>query len=166
MITMAKNNSTRTTTLFSEDIDRGLGNAVAKGILGGSLIAVIMLAAFCAVGAAAGQWNQGMAWCISAILAGIAGGLLQQFWLGYSVLVKPSYPVRIAGFGLTYFVALAACAAIGNWLPGGQPQAWMSFAILYVAILAVITAAFTIVFRLRGASYTERLEAYRRKHGN
>lgn len=160
---MADKGNGKATNRFGEDTDCSPSGIVARGVLVGSLISVITIAAFCAVSAARGQWNQGMAWCVSTIVAGIAGGLLQQLWFSYSVPVRLSYPARIGGFGLTYFVVLAACAAAGSWIPRGEPWAWLSFALTYLVVLAVTAAAYAIAFRRQGASYTERLEAYRRQ---
>lgn len=144
---------------------RGVQGMLAKGLMSGSTVAVLMLLAACVVEAMAGRWSPGMGACASAIAAGVLGGLLQQLWFGYAVLTKPSYPVRIAGFGLTYFAVLAACASLGGWFPTDQVGAWVGFTLTYLVVLAVITVGFTIAFRLQGASYTQRLEEYRRGGG-
>lgn len=150
-------------SIIDEDIDRGPKSVLVKGVLSGSFITVVVLAISCGVVAAMGQWHQGMTWCASAIAAGLLGGILQQVWFSYSVLTRPSYPVRIAGFGFSYFAVLVCCAILGKWLPIERLGAWASFTITYLVILAVVTAAYAIAYRRQGASYSERLEAYRKR---
>lgn len=161
---MAKNDSKHERdSIFNEDT--GARGMILKGLFAGSIISVMMILLFCVISGTTSGWNQGLIWCVSATAAGMSGGLLQQCWFSFGVLVKPSYPVRIAGFGATYFAVLALCAALGHWVPVGNAWAWISFGSLYLLVLAALTTAFTIVFRHQGASYTQRLEEYRKKRG-
>ncbi|WP_170104780.1 hypothetical protein [Parafannyhessea umbonata] len=45
------------------------------------------------------------------------GGVLQQLWFNFRSASRLGYAGRVAGFGVTYFVALAGCALLGQWLP-------------------------------------------------
>lgn len=154
-----------TTSIFGGTYEKKSLTLFVRGVVSGSLFAVVGLLLFCAVCAAVGKWNQGIAICFSFIIASLLGGLLQQFWFSYLLLMKPSYPVRIAGFGLNYFVVLAFCASMGAWFPTKNLGAWISFTVSYLLILAIITAGFAFAFRHQGASYSERLAAYRKQQG-
>ncbi|ERL11391.1 hypothetical protein [Olegusella massiliensis] len=162
---MKTEKDTPSTSIFGEAYEHKPVTIFVRGIFSGSLFAVVWLLLACAICAVAGMWNQGIAICFSLIIASLLGGLLQQFWFSYALFVKPSYPMRIAGFGLSYFVVLAFCASIGAWFPTKNLGAWISFIVAYLLILAIITAGFTITFRRQGASYSERLAAYRKQQG-
>ena len=153
------------TSIFGKTYEQKSLTLFVRGILSGSLFAVVGLLLACAVCAAVGKGNQGIAICFSLIIASLLGGLLQQFWFSYLLLMKPSYPVRIAGFGLSYFVVLSFCASIGAWFPAKNLGAWIGFIVSYLLILAIMTAGFTLAFRHQGASYSERLAAYRKQQG-
>lgn len=129
----------------------------------GSFISVILLLVALGLGAAFGEWNGGMALCLSYIVAGVAGGLLQQLWFSFGVMTKMAYPGRFAGFGLSYFVVLALCATFGGWLPADNSGAWVIFSLLYLAIFAVLTIAFSAWYRHKGSSYRKMLAEYRRQ---
>ena len=153
------------TSIFDKTYEHKSLTLFMHNILSGSLFAVVGLLLACAVCAAVGKWNQGITICFSLIIASLLGGLLQQFWFSYLLLMKPSYPVRIAGFGLSYFVVLAFCASMGAWFPTKNLGAWISFTVTYLLILAIITAGSAFAFRHQGASYSERLAAYRKQQG-
>lgn len=153
------------TSIFGKTYEQKSLTLFVRGILSGSLFAVVGLLLACTVCAAVGKWNQGIAICFSLIIASLLGGLLQQFWFSYLLLMKPSYPVRIAGFGLSYFVVLSFCASLGAWFPAKNLGAWIGFIVSYLLILAIMTAGFTLAFRHQGASYSERLAAYRKQQG-
>lgn len=99
-------------------------------------------------------------WVLSFLLAMTGGGILQQLWFNFVPAQRFSYGARIAGFGLTYFAVLAACALIGAWLPAGSPSAWAVFAAIYLAILAVLALIFTRIFRRQYAEYQEVLDRF------
>lgn len=160
---MKTENGTLSTSIFGEAYEHKSLTIVVRGIFSGSVFAVMLLLLSCIFCAVAGRWNQGIAMCCSFIVASLLGGLLQQFWFSYALLIKPNYPMRIAGFGLSYFVVLAFCAAIGAWFPAKNPNAWIGFTVSYLLILVIITAGFTFAFRRQGASYSERLAAYRKQ---
>lgn len=102
----------------------------------------------------------------SIIASGIACGLLQQVWFNPNVLgLRIAYPWRIAGFGITFYAILAPCAWFGGWVPH-LAGPWVTFTVLYLVVLAVMTTAFTRAFRRQRAAYDERLAAYHRRRQN
>lgn len=93
-------------------------------------------------------------------LACLAGDVLQQLWFNFRPASRLGYAGRVAGFGVTYFVALAGCALLGQWLPVEQPPAWAGFAGIYLAIFAVLTVVFTVAFRRKREEYQEVLDRF------
>ncbi|WP_051353659.1 hypothetical protein [Atopobium fossor] len=100
----------------------------------------------------------------SIIVAGVAGGILQEFWFDYDtkILASLHYTLRILGFGLSYFVVLFGCAWFGMWLPVTNIAAWVTFVILYLLILAMHTIVINAAFKKQGGTYVEQLEEYRK----
>lgn len=137
-----------------------LGGALGRGMLTGSLIAVTMIAMAIGIDAAREGLNEGTRFCLSYIVAGLAGGILQQLWFNYRPTRRFAYSTRLLGFGLTYYAALAGCAALGRWLPAEDPGAWVTFTATFLAILVTLTLAIGVVLRRRGIEYKARLDAY------
>lgn len=140
-----------------------MGAAVGAGYATGAGVGCGMLVASILMGAAFGTWNEGMALCLSLVLAGVAMGILQQLWFNWERAYAWPYGRRVAGFGLTYFPVLVGCALLGDWLPAGVPGAWAIFAGLYLAILLVLTVLITRSLQRRGLEYQRDLEAYRQR---
>lgn len=90
---------------------------------------------------------------------------LQVLWFTEAVFARPSYPVRIAGYGLTALPALALCAALGGWFPADNAGAWATFVAIYLVTLAAITAGYTIYYRRTVGSFDAALARYRAEHG-
>ncbi len=138
--------------------------ALVRGLLTGSAITVAMLLVSTLMGIAAIGMTEGLAISLSSIVAGIAGGILQQVWFNPSVLrARLPYTSRIPLFGITYFAVIATCARMGSWLPP-TPEAWVTFIASYLAILAVLTAAFSYKYRKQVKAYAEHLAEYRKRH--
>ena len=89
----------------------------------------------------------------------------EQLWFNYLPTRRFAYSTRLFLFGVTYFVVLVACAYLGNWLPRENPYAWASFAIIYLGIFGVLTAAFGHALKKRGIEYKAKLDDYRRSRG-
>lgn len=139
--------------------------AVVSGLLSGSAIAVAMLVASILTGAVSAGITPMMALLLSIVVAGIAGGLLQQVWFNSKVLrIEWSYPARVAAFGLSYFVVLAACAWVGEWLPR-EASTWAVFVATYLAVLAVLTAFFSHIYRRQASEYAKGLSDWRARRG-
>ena len=157
----------RRVPVFDEDEPVTLSVAVVSGLLMGSAYAVFMTVLGIALSFVfeGGPVTDGRVMGLTFIAAGLAGGLLQALWFSIGLHGSLSYPMRILGFGLTYFGVLAACAAAGGWLPQGVPGAWASFSISYLAILAVCTVVIGARLRRTRASYDELLKRYRASLG-
>lgn len=102
---------------------------------------------------------------LTASLYGMAIGiaLLQTLWFTEIVLKKPSYPVRVAGFGLCGLPVVALCAWVGQWFPTDIPGVWISFVVIYLFILAGMTVGNTVYYKKTAGGYDEALARYREK---
>lgn len=86
---------------------------------------------------------------------------LQALWFSGRLLRRAAYPLRVLGFGTTALPALALCAWLGAWIPDHEPGAWISFCVIYLAVLAVTTIAYSLYYRRTAGSYDEALARYR-----
>ncbi|WP_273383580.1 hypothetical protein [Enorma phocaeensis] len=137
--------------------------ALARGLLTGSAIAVAMLLISTLLGIAAIGMTPGLAISLSSIIAGMAGGILQQIWFNPNVLrVRLSYASRIPLFGITYFAILVICAQLGSWLPS-TIAAWATFTVGYLAVFAILTIVFSLRYRKQSKVYAEHLAEYRKR---
>lgn len=141
--------------------------SLAAGLSMGCVIAVVMLLATTFAGIAAFGMSKGLAICLSCIVAGVAGGLLQQVCFNPRVLGLPwGYPARVALFGIAYLAALVPCAWLGGWLPVDVPGAWISFVVIYLVILGACTFGLSRRYRRQRAAYAECLDAYRARRAH
>ena len=161
-MTDAKGRGYRQNRMFDVASRQTRGGAVTHGFMVGCVIAVIMLAFSMAAEAASGDWDEGLTFCLSYLVAGVAGGILQQMWFSPHVIERLSYLPRIIGFAVTYYIVLAACALAGGWMPADS-MAFVEFTITFALITAAITASFTIRMRREGGTYDELLAEYRRR---
>lgn len=152
--------------VFDGDEHESAGRAVTMGAFVGSAWAVAAILAWVMSEAvASGGLDESTRGAASWVLACLAGGVLQQLWFNFRPTSRLGYGGRVAGFGVTYFAALAGCAVLGQWLPVGQPLAWVGFAGLYLVILAVLTVVFTVAFRRKRAEYQDVLDRFHRDRG-
>lgn len=93
----------------------------------------------------------------------ISFALLQAIWFTEVVFKKLSYPGRIAGFGVCGLPAISVCAWTGNWLPVDLISAWVTFMIIYLIFLAIMTTIYTIYFKKTVGSYEQALASYHDK---
>ena len=89
---------------------------------------------------------------------------LQALWFTGAVFRKLAYPARIAGFGACGLPVLALCAWAGPWFPLDDPGVWAAFAIVYLFILAGVTAGYTVYFKKTAGGYDQALARYREKN--
>ena len=156
----------RTYGVFAADQHESAGRAAAMGVFVGSSWAAVAILAWAACASIASGGADGSARIAASwVLACLAGGVLQQLWFNFRPTSRLGYGRRVAGFGVTYFVVLAGCAALGQWLPVGQPFAWAGFAGLYLVILAILTVVFTVAFRRRRAEYQDALDRFHQGRG-
>ena len=104
---------------------------------------------------------EGIVITLSLLAAALALCALQAFWFTEVALKRPSYPARIAGFGLTGLPVLVLCAALGGWFPLDNIGAWVSFVAIYLVALAAITAGYTLHYRRTVGSFDAALARYR-----
>lgn len=150
--------------LFSDQQFGSVGVAVRAGILVGCLISCVMLVASIAMGVLHGIMNDGMVYCLSLILAGVAGGVLQQLWFNLeATMLRLRYPTRLLGFAMSYYACLVGCALLGHWVPP-IVEAWVGFTVIFLAILLVLTIVFSWMLRRRGLEYDHKLKEYQVRH--
>lgn len=89
---------------------------------------------------------------------------LQSIWFTGALIKKLPYPARIAGFGACLLPVLALCAWLGQWLPAEDPGAWASFVVIYLFILAGMTAGYTVYYKKTAGGYDEALARYREQN--
>lgn len=104
--------------------------------------------------------DQGIMISISLLVVCALMVLLQGLWFTDKLLKKPSYPVRIFGFGVTGFVVLALCAWIFEWMPHDIPEAWISFTVIYLVILGAFCVGYQVRFKRTCGSFDAALRAY------
>ena len=147
--------------VFEIEDEETVGRAVMVGVFTGSLWAVVAFLVWAIATTVAQGPVESTRYTLSVIAAMLAGGIFQQLWFNYRVSSKLDYRARLLGFGFTYFAVLATCAWLGQWLPVANPWAWMSFAITYLVVLALLTLLFSRVYSRRSLSYQQALEEYR-----
>lgn len=107
----------------------------------------------------------GLVMTLTLLLASAAFALLRGVWFTDKVVRHMTYPVRILGFGVTAFFALAACAWAGSWFPADNRWAWLTFTIIYLVILAAFCGAYQIYFRKTSGSFDAALRQYHERMG-
>ena len=147
--------------VFEIEDEETVGRAVMVGVFTGSLWAVVAFLVWAIATTVAQGPDESTRYTLSVIAAMLTGGIFQQLWFNYRVSSKLDYRARLLGFGFTYFAVLATCAWLGQWLPVANPWAWMSFAITYLVVLALLTLLFSRVYSRRSLSYQQALEEYR-----
>ena len=119
------------------------------------------MALWCALGLVFAGPVEGIVITLSLLAACLLLVALQVLWFTETVLVRPSYPARIAGYGLTALPALALCAALGGWFPADNAGAWVTFVAIYLVTLAAITAGYTVYYRRTVGNFDAALARYR-----
>lgn len=131
-------------------------------LLGACAIFTTTMALWSLAGLAFVGPEYGLVVTVSLLIACLLLGILQSIWFTDRWLRSLAYPGRVLGFGLCAFAVLAACAYLGRWFPEGNTGAWLSFALIYLAALAVLTVAYRIHYRRTAASMDAALARYRR----
>ena len=137
-----------------------LGQLV-KSICIGFTVAMI---AFLALGTcfADDAAKQGIYYCWSILAACVAASALQLVFFTPAVIRRMAYPARLALFGVCLYATLCALAVFFGWLPAGNPGAWATFTIVYLAILAVLTLLFNAKLSRETRELNDRLAEYRK----
>lgn len=131
--------------------------------------ACVMFTAFIAVGSLVAMAFAGpqpglvMTWTL--LLAAVAFAVLQSVWFTDRFIRNLAYPARIFGFGVTAFAVLALCAWLGGWFPMDEPWAWITFAVIYLAILAACCIGYQVYFKRTSGSFDAALRDYHERMG-
>ena len=107
----------------------------------------------------------GLVMTLSLLAASLLFAILRGIWFTDKFVRKLAYPARIVGFGITAFVALAACAWIGNWFPADNVWAWISFSVIFLVILIGFCVGYQIYFKKTVGSFDDALRKYHEKMG-
>lgn len=137
-----------------------LGQLV-KSICIGFTVALI---AFLALGTcfADDAAKQGIYYCWSILAACVAASALQLVFFTPAVIRRMAYPARLALFGACLYAVLCALAFIFAWVPASSPGAWVTFTVVYLAILAVLTLVFNAKLGRETRELNDRLAEYRK----
>lgn len=134
---------------------------LVKSICIGFTVAMI---AFLALGTcfAYDAAKQGIYYCWSILAACVAAPALQLVFFTPTVIRRMAYPARLVLFGVCLYAALCALAFILGWFPVSDPGAWVTFTIVYLAILAVLTLVFNAKLSRETRELNDRLAQYRK----
>ncbi len=97
---------------------------------------------------------------------GIAGAMLvavvmQLVFFTPLVIRRLGYAARVALFGVGFYAILTPFAAFFGWFPADMPGAWITWTVIYVVILALLTVFFTLIYRREAKALNEKLERYK-----
>ena len=106
--------------------------------------------------------KQSIYYCWSILAACDAAPVLQLVFFTPTVIRRMAYPARLALFGVCLYAALCALAFIFDWIPVNNPGAWVTFTVVYLAILAVLTLAFNAKLSRETRELNDRLAEYRK----
>ena len=137
-----------------------LGQLV-KSICIGFTVAMI---AFLALGTcfADDAAKQGIYYCWSILAACVAASALQLVFFTPAVIRRMPYPARLALFGVCLYAALCALAVFLGWVPVSDPGAWVTFTVVYLAILAVLALVFNAKLSRETRELNDGLAEYRK----
>lgn len=121
----------------------------------------VMMAWFLGMGYLFAGPSYGLNLTASLYGAAIGMAVLQALWFTEAVFKKLAYPARIAGFGACLLPVLGLCAWLGPWIPADMPEAWITFIVIYLFILAGMTAGYTLHYKKTAGSFDEALARYR-----
>lgn len=130
--------------VFSPSVRETVPRSVATGVFVGGAWASVGLLAACLAAVCSGNDFVTARWAMSIVIAFVAYGVLQQVSFNCSRTDGWSYARSVVTFGIAFYVALALCALIGEWLPASSVNAWLLFTAIYAMILALFTFAFKV----------------------
>lgn len=105
--------------------------------------------------------KQGIYYCWSILAVCVAAPALQLVFFAPVVIRRMAYPARLALFGVCLYAALCTLAVFFGWLPASNPGVWVTFTVVYLAILAVLTLAFNVKLSRETRELNDRLAEYR-----
>ena len=77
------------------------------------------------------------------------------------VIRRFGYGARIALFGVCLYAVLTPAAAFFGWFPANIPGAWITWTVIYLVTLALLTVLFTLIYRRETKALNEKLERYK-----
>ena len=106
--------------------------------------------------------KRGIYYCWSILAVCVAAPALQLVFFTPAVIRRMAYPARLALFGACLYAVLCALAFIFAWVPASDPGAWVTFTVVYLATLAVLTLAFNAKLSRETRELNDRLAQYRK----
>lgn len=106
--------------------------------------------------------KQGIYYCWSILAASVAASALQLVFFTPAVIRRMAYPARLMLFGVCLYAVLCALAFIFAWIPANNPGAWVTFTVVYLAILAVLTLVFNAKLSRETRELNDRIAEYRK----
>lgn len=134
---------------------------LVRSICIGFTVAMIVLLAW-GTCFADGAARQGIYYCWSILAACVAAPALQLVFFTPAVIRRMAYPARLALFGVCLYAALCVLAVFLGWFPVSSPGAWVTFTVIYLTILAVLTLAFNAKLSRETRELNDRLAGYRK----
>lgn len=101
---------------------------------------------------------------LTILAAAAALAVLRGIWFTDKLITRLAYPLRILGFGVTAFMALAACAWAGSWLPIDNASAWLTFTAIYLVILVAFCVGYQVHFKRTVGNFDAALRAYHERN--
>lgn len=136
---------------------------IVRSICMGFTVAMIALLAWGTCFADAVE--QGIYYCWSILAVCVAAPTLQLVFFTPAVIRRMAYPARLALFGVCFYATLCALAVFLGWFPVSDPGAWVTFTVVYLAILAVLTLLFNAKLSRETRELNEGLAEYRKSRG-
>lgn len=106
--------------------------------------------------------KQGIYYCWSILALCVAAPALQLVFFTPAMIRRMAYPARLALFGVCLYATLCALAVFLGWFPVSDPGAWVTFTVVYLAILAVLTLLFNAKLSRETRELNEGLAEYRK----
>lgn len=139
-------------------------NILAQTAITACIMFTIVMLWFTGMGYLFAGPSYGLNLTLSVFGAALGMAALQALWFSEAVFKKLAYPARIVGFSACLLPTLALCAWVGQWLPVDNPGAWVMFVVVYLFILAGITAGYGVYFKKTAGGYDKALERYRKQN--
>lgn len=103
----------------------------------------------------------GIMYCWGIAGAMLAAVIMQLVFFTPLVIKRLGYAARVALFGACFYAVLTPLAALFGWFPTDIPDAWITWTVIYVVILAFMTVLFTLIYRRETKALNEKLERYK-----
>lgn len=128
--------------------------------LGACVAFTVMMTVSLIIGYATIGPNDGLNLALSILIASVIAAVLQGLWFSGIFIKRLRYSLRILGFAVMLLPSLFACGWFGEWFPHSLESAGL-FVVIFVVLLAVITAGYGVYFTKTVGSYEQALEKYR-----